>query len=393
LTAKVLTRVTCSKQTKVIYYISMNPISLTQNLIRIESTNPTLVRGGTGETAIAQFVQHWLEQHGFVTHWLESTSNRSSVVGVYKGIGGGRSLMLNGHLDTVTLEGYDGDPLAPIIKDGKLYGRGSYDMKSGVAAMLVAAARAVAQCLRGDVVVACVADEEDASLGTEEVLRQFKTDAGVICEPTELELVTAHKGFVWASITTHGVAAHGSRPNLGVDAIAKMGRVLTELGALDNRLQSGTPHPLLGTGSLHASIIAGGQERSSYPAQCILELERRTIPGESADTLRQEIETILETCCQADPHFRASYEIGLERQPLETPKDAAVLEVMQRHAGQKVSGASYWADAALMQAAGIDTVMLGVIGSGAHAALEWAEVTSIEKLTETLTTFIVDYCG
>jgi acetylornithine deacetylase len=371
----------------------MNPTTLTQDLIRIESTNPTLVRGGTGETSIAKFVQHWLEQHGFATHWLETTPNRPSVVGVYKGSGGGRSLMLNGHLDTVTLEGYDGDPLKPFIKEGKLYGRGSYDMKSGVAAMLVAAARAKAQGLRGEIVVACVADEEDASLGTEEVLRHFKTDAGVVCEPTELELVTAHRGFVWASISTHGVAAHGSRPHLGVDAIVKMGRVLTELGALDKHLQSGTPHLLLGTGSLHASLISGGQERSSYPAVCKLELERRTIPGESAATLRQEIEAILEQCRQADPDFRASFEIGLERQPLETPKNAAVLEVMQRHVAGKVSGVSYWADAALMQAAGIDTLMLGVVGGGAHAALEWVEVESIEKLTTTLTAFIVDYCG
>jgi acetylornithine deacetylase len=371
----------------------MQSISLTQDLVRIESTNPTLVRGGTGETAIAEFVRHWLEQHGFRTHWLESTPKRPSVVGVYKGIGGGRSLMLNGHLDTVTLEGYDGNPLEPSIEGGKLYGRGSYDMKSGLAAMLVAAARAAAQGLRGDIVVACVADEEDASLGTQEVLRHFKTDAGVVCEPTELELVTAHRGFVWASITTHGVAAHGSRPHLGVDAITKMGRVLTELGALDKRLQSGTPHPLLGTGSLHASIISGGQERSSYPAVCNLELERRTIPSESAETLRQEIEAILETCRQADPDFRASFAIGLERQPLETPMNAAVLEVMQRHAGQRVSGASYWADAALMQAAGIDTVMFGVVGGGAHAALEWVETDSIEKLTDTLTAFIVEFCG
>jgi acetylornithine deacetylase len=371
----------------------MNPISLTQDLVSIESTNPTLVPGGTGETAIAKFVQHWLEQHGFATHWFESTPNRPSVVGMSKGSGGGRSLMLNGHLDTVTLEGYVDNPLEPTIKDGKIYGRGSYDMKSGVAAMLVAAARASEQGLRGDVVVACVADEEAASLGTEEVLRHFKTDAGLVCEPTELQLVTAHRGFVWATIRTHGIAAHGSRPHLGVDAIAKMGRVLTELEQLDKRLRSSPAHPLLGTGSLHASLIAGGQERSSYPALCQLELERRTIPGESTATLRHEIETILAICNQADPDFRASFEIGLERQPLETPKNAAVLEVIKRYVGSGSSGVSFWADAALMQAAGIDTVMFGVIGAGAHAMLEWAEIESIEKLTDTLTAFVVDYCG
>jgi acetylornithine deacetylase len=365
---------------------------LLEQLLAIDSVNPSLVTGGAGETQIAQFVQHWLEANGFATHWLEATAGRPSVVGIAKGTGGGRSLMLNGHMDTVTIAGYEGNALEPRVENGKLFGRGSYDMKGGVAAMLIAASRAKALGLRGDILVACVADEEDSSIGTEEVLRHFSADAGIVCEPTELELVTAHRGFVWATITTHGVAAHGSRPHLGVDAIAKMGQVLTQLGALDLRLRAGVPHPLLGTGSIHASIISGGEERSSYPAQCVLELERRTIPTENATTLTAEIESILETCCAADPTFKASFKIGLERYPLETPANAVILEILQAKTGAKISGASYWADAALMQASGIDTVMYGVIGEGAHAKTEWVDLVSLETLTNNLFETIKEFC-
>ncbi len=367
--------------------------NLLEQLITIDSVNPSLVAGGAGETNIAQFVKNWLEENGFQTHWLEATAGRPSVVGIAKGTGSGRSLMLNGHLDTVTIAGYEGHALEPRVENGKLYGRGSYDMKSGVAAMLVAAYRAKKLGLRGDIIVACVADEEDSSIGTEEVLRHFTADAGIVTEPTELEIQVAHKGFVWATITTHGIAAHGSRPHLGVDAIAKMGRVLLELEKLDVGLRSSSPHPILGTGSIHASIIGGGEERSSYPAQCVLEIERRTIPGQNAATLKAEIETILETCQAADPTFKASYSLGLERHPLETPENAAILEILQRQTSAKLSGASYWADAALMQAAGIDTVMYGVIGDGAHAKTEFVDLASLEILTNNLFETIKEFCA
>jgi acetylornithine deacetylase len=366
--------------------------NLLEQLIAIDSVNPSLVTGGAGETKIAKFVQHWLETNGFTTHWLETTPNRPSVVAIAKGTGGGRSLMLNGHLDTVTIAGYEGNALEPRIENGKMFGRGSYDMKSGVAAMLVAAARAKELGLRGDILIACVADEEDSSLGTEEVLRSFTANAGIVTEPTELEIQIAHKGFVWATITTHGVAAHGSRPYLGVDAIAKMGRVLIELEQLDLRLRSSQPHAILGTGSVHASIISGGEERSSYPAQCVLEIERRTIPSENASTLEAEIQAILETCQAADPNFKASFKIGLERHPLETPRNAKILEILKGKTNAKLSGASYWADAALMQAAGIDTVMYGVIGEGAHASTEWVDLSSLETLTDNLFETIKEFC-
>lgn len=372
---------------------------LTAQLVAIASVNPSLVPGGAGETAAATFVAAWLRERGADVQWLEATPGRPSVVGCFVGSGGGPALLLNGHLDTVTLAGYRGDPLLPAVRDGRMYGRGSFDMKSGVAAMLVAAHRAASGGLRGDVIVACVADEEDASLGTEEVLRATSADAAIVVEPTGCAIDVVHKGFVWGTLTSHGVAAHGSRPDLGVDAIAKIGRALIEIAALDARLRAGPPHPLLGTGSVHASLIAGGAERSSYPASCTVEIERRTMPGEDAATFRAELAAIVAACAAEDPAFSATVAIGLERHPFATPPDALILRTLRTCAAEALDatpreeGVPYWTDAALLAAAGIPTVIFGVAGDGAHAAEEYVELASLALVTDILTTTIRAFCG
>lgn len=368
-------------------------------LVAIESVNPALVQGGAGEATIAAWVGAWLQERGFIVEFVGSSPLRPSVIGIRPGSGGGRTLLLNGHLDTVTLAGYKGDPLDPVLRDGRLYGRGSYDMKGACAAMLVAAAQAIASPLRGDLIVTCVADEEHASIGTLAVLDRVRADAAIVTEPTELQLVTAHKGFTWATVTSYGVAAHGSRPDLGVDAIVKMGAVLQRLAALDNALRAGAGSPLLGTGSVHASLIHGGAERSSYPASCSLDIERRTVPGETAATLHQELDAILDICAREDQQFRASYSLGLAREPFETSSNAAILPILRSCATTvlgdppPIVGASYWADAALLQARGIPTVMFGPSGAGAHAAEEYVDVTSLRQLTTILTNTITSFCA
>src|SRR5579863_6005364 len=213
-------------------------VDLLARLVAINSVNPDLVPGAAGEAAIADFCAAWLADRGFEVHRLEERAGRPSIVGIARGTGGGRSLMFNGHVDTVTLAGYAGDPLKPARRDGKLFGRGAFDMKSGVAAMMVAAARAKAAGPAGDIIVACVADEEHASFGTEEVVARFHADAAIVTEPSHLELTIAHKGFAWYEVAVRGRAAHGSRPELGVDAIAKAGRCLTALEEWDRRLRA-----------------------------------------------------------------------------------------------------------------------------------------------------------
>jgi len=361
---------------------------LTAALVAIDSVNPALVPGGAGEAEIARFVAEWAREAGLAADVLEATPGRPSVLVRARGAGGGRTLLLCGHLDTVTVEGMR-EPHAPRLDGDRLYGRGAYDMKAGLAAALVACREAAGLGLAGDVVVAAVADEEHASLGVQEALGAVRADAAVVTEPTELELVVAHKGFVWAEIEIEGRAAHGSRPHLGVDAIVKAGPVLTALGELDGALAERT-HPLLGRGSVHASLIRGGEELSSYPARCVVSLERRTLPGEGGDHVAAEIAGLLDRCRAADPQLEATQRTLLVREPFEVASDAEIAEAVRAAAAEDlgaappVSGASYWADAAFIAAAGIPTVMFGPSGEGAHAAEEWVSVSAAESVARTL---------
>ena len=257
-------------------------------MVAIDSVNPSLVPGGAGEVEMARFVVEWARNAGLEAEVLEATPGRPSVVVTARGTGGGRTLLLCAHTDTVGVEGM-ADPHAPRLEGDRLHGRGGYDMKAGLASALLAGREAADAGLAGDVVVAAVADEEHASLGVQEVLGVVGADAAVVTEPTELELIVAHKGFVWAEIEVTGRAAHGSRPLEGVDAIVKTGPILTALGALDAALGART-HPLLGRGSVHASLIEGGAEMSSYPGRCVLGLERRTLPGETVADIEAEVE-------------------------------------------------------------------------------------------------------
>jgi acetylornithine deacetylase len=367
-------------------------VALAADLVRIDSSNPTLAPAGAGEGRIADHCAAWLGARGFTTTRLESAPGRPSVLATGAGRGGGRSIVLNGHLDTVSLAGYDGDPLDPAVVDGRLHGRGSYDMKAGVAALMVAAARVHHRPHRGDVVLALVADEEDASTGTEEVLAHIRTagvdiDAAIVAEPTGLDLVTCHKGFVWAEVTLTGVAAHGSRPDLGVDAITKAGAFLTGLDRLAADLGTRPGHPVLGSGSVHAGVIEGGQENSSYPDRCRITVERRTVPGEDTATFAAELRAVVDPVVAGCPGLGCTVAMGLERRPLDGDPtrgvaptlSAAVAEVTGRPARHR--GESFWTDAALLAAAGIPTVLFGVDGAGAHASAEWVDLDSLHDAT------------
>jgi acetylornithine deacetylase/succinyl-diaminopimelate desuccinylase-like protein len=370
---------------------------LTSDLVAIDSVNPSLVEGGAGEIRIAEFIVDWAGRNGLEAEVLEETSGRPSVLVRARGSGGGRTLLLCGHIDTVNVEGMT-DAHEPRVDGDRLYGRGAYDMKAGVAAALIAVREAARARLRGDVVVAAVADEEHASLGVQEALRNVRADAAIVTEPTELELVVAHKGFVWIEIEVTGVAAHGSRPHLGVDAIVKAGPVLTGIGALDAALGERT-HPLLGRGSVHASVIEGGVELSSYPARCVIGLERRTLPGETGADIEREVEQLLDACRAVDPGLQAEQRTLLVREPFEVPEDSEIVSAVSAAATEvlgrppKIAGASYWADAAFIAAAGIPTVMLGPSGEGAHAIEEWVSLADTESVTRTLIGVASRVCG
>jgi acetylornithine deacetylase len=354
---------------------------LAAKLVSIDSVNPGLIAGAAGERELALFARDWCEERGLEVELLPP-DDRPSVIAVARGSGGGRSLLLNAHLDTVGVVGMDA-PHEPRIDGGRLYGRGAYDMKGALAAILDAAARVSG--LRGDVIVTAVADEELASIGTEAVLERIRADAAIVVEPTELRLTVAHKGFVGFELETHGVAAHGSRPHLGVDAIARMGPVLVALKALDERVQSGRSHPLVGPGSLHASLIEGGHEFSSYPARCLLTGERRTIPGETVDQVEAELRGIA---------GEAELRLTVSREPFEAPQTDPFVQLVARLTGESEAvGVSFWADSGLIAAAGIPTVLYGPIGEGAHADVEWVDLASVERVRDVALATAVEWCG
>jgi len=370
-----------------------------QDLVRINSVNPRLDPTAPGELAIAAYVADALEHLGLEVFRHEPEPGRISVVGRLRGSRPGRSLMLNAHADTVDVAGMD-EPFSGDIRDGRLYGRGAYDMKGGLAAMM-AAVKALAGAGRphaGVFLLAAVADEEYASLGTQDLVARYHPDGAIVTEPTALDICLAHKGFAWFEVTTRGRAAHGSRFDLGVDANMRMGRVLAELDLLEKELRARTPHPLVGPPSLHAATLSGGSGLSTYAASCRLQIERRTIPGERAERVIEEIASILRRQMARDPGFEAEMTVVLVREPFEVAPDAPIVRALTEAStavlGRRPAylGQTPWMDAALLSAAGAETVIMGATGAGAHAKEEWVELASVHQLAQCLAEAALRYC-
>lgn len=370
-----------------------------RDLVRINSVNPNLDVSAAGEREIAAYVGHAMGAIGCEVVHHEPQPGRVSVVARLRGSKPGRSLMLNAHIDTVDVGGM-GEPFSGETRNGKLYGRGAFDMKGGLAAMM-AAMKVLADAGRphgGEVLLAGVADEEYASLGTEDLVSRYKPDGAIVTEPTALDICLAHKGFAWMAVTTHGKAAHGSRFDLGIDANMRMGRVLADLDRLEQDVRQRTPHPLVGPPSLHAATILGGSGLSTYAASCRLQVERRTIPGETREAIADEIETIIHRQMARDPSFEADLEVLLVREPFEVSPDAAIVHALTDAATDVLGhtpayvGQTPWMDAALLAAAGVETVVMGAAGAGAHAKEEWVDVSSVNRLAACLAEAALRYC-
>ena len=375
-------------------------VELLKDLIRIDSVNPSLVPGAAGEAEIAGFISDWMEDLGLETRLYDVEPGRPNVVGVLKGAGGGRSLILNGHTDTVGVDYYEGDPFNPVVKDGHLHGRGSIDMKGGLAATM-AAVKALIDSgaeLKGDVILAAVCDEEYASIGTEALVKEYTADAAIVGEPTGGHVLVAHKGFAWVDVVTHGVAAHGSSFKVGVDAIVKMGKVLIGLEALGQLLLEET-HPLVGPGSVHASIIEGGSELSTYPASCRLQLERRLIPGENRDTVEKEMKDMLQSIGESDPKFRADHRVTFYRDPMEVSPDEPICRALVEGSAKTLgfkplfTGGSGWLDTQIMTEKGVPSVSHGPLGYGAHAKEEWVDLKSVFDVARVQEYAVKAFCG
>jgi len=375
-----------------------DPVALARVLVATPSVNPTLAPGGAGEARIAEVCAGWLEAWGFRARTVEVAPGRCNVVAELGG--DGSTLLLNGHLDTVGVEGMTVPPFDGVLQGDRLLGRGSCDMKGGLAALLAAAARLARGGPRPRLVVALTADEEHASQGMSTLVRSgVSADMAVVCEPTCLAVMPAHKGFVWVRATFEGRAAHGSRPDLGVDAIRHAGLYLSVLDAYAAELRRRPAHPLLGHGSLHAGTIKGGTAESVYPDRCELLIERRTMPGEAPEAVEAEFRSVLDGLAAAEPSLVATLETTLDRPGTEVDVSSRLVQGLLEAGdplgvARRVQGMTAWVDGAFLNEAGIPAVCYGPGDiAQAHCADEWIEVRQIETCADVLERFARSLVG
>jgi len=371
-----------------------------KEMVAIDSVNPSLVAGGAGEEKMAHCIARHLEHLGMQVKVDKIQSDRFNTVGILPGKGKGRSLVLTGHMDVVGVEGMS-EPFEPNIQGGRLYGRGAFDMKGGLASALgaIKAIRDNDIQLAGDLYFAAVADEEYASIGTEHFLEDYKVDAAIITEPSGKTICRAHKGFIWFEVETRGKAAHGSDYERGIDAIFHMGRVLAELDKLAEEQQSQAEHELLGPPSMHASLISGGVELSTYPPGCTLKAEWRTLPRQSEKELMGRVQRILDHLSEHDEHFSAKLTQLLTRYPFEISPRAEIVQVVVKSSQEvlgitpEFTGMSGWGDSGLFSEAGIDVLLYGPSGDGAHAREEWVDLRSVSEVAGVLCRTAQKFCA
>ncbi|MGH7679766.1 MAG: ArgE/DapE family deacylase [Gemmatimonadaceae bacterium] len=374
-------------------------VGLLRELVRIDSRNPSLVAGAPGEQQLSRALADLLTSWGLEVRLQDAAPGRPNVVATLRGRGGGRSLMFNGHIDVVGTEGMTHAPFEALERNGRIFGRGASDMKGGVAAMCAAAARLEGE-LKGDLIVAAVVDEEYQSAGTASLIASgIRADAAIVTEPTNLQIMPAHKGFVWIELVVRGRAAHGSRWDIGIDAIRHAGLVLAELDRIDGEELTRRTHPLLGRASLHASEIEGGIGLSTYPDRCVLRIERRTVPGEVVATVVREVEDACSRVRERHPDFDADVRTLFAQPPSDVPRSAPIVKALEEILADSglpatLSGMSAWTDAALLNQAGIPAICFGPGDMGlAHAAEEYIEVEEIERATGVLAALGRKWCN
>ncbi len=373
--------------------------ALTGALVRVDSRNPSLAPGAPGERACALLLRDVLDAWGFRTTLEDVAGDRPNLIARIGDARGGASLMFNGHLDVVGTDGMTHEPFTAEERGGRLYGRGSADMKGGVAAMCAGAWSAANVGISGEIVIAAVADEEYESRGTRALVeRGVRADGAIVTEPTRLAIMPAHRGFVWVEIEVRGRAAHGSRWDIGVDAIRHAGLLLAELDRLDTEILPERQHSLLGHPSLHASFIEGGIGMSTYPDRCVIKLERRTIPGEAPAAVLTEIREACGAVKSRRPTFDASATLILAQEPSDVRTDAPIVTALEhalRSENEPVAlgGMSAWTDAALLNSAGIPAICFGPGDvSLAHAAEEYIPLSEIDRATSVLSALALQWC-
>ena len=366
------------------------------DLVRINSVNPDLSNDGQGEREIAEYVQRHFQGLGIPSNVHTVKDDRCNTTAFIIGDDPDKILLMNGHLDTVGIEGMD-DPFT-IRRDGdKLYGRGTYDMLAGCAVQMGLATYFADHPSPISLAFTFVADEENLSMGMEHLLKHYLPTLsvlpflGIFMEPTEEAIGISHKGYTWFELTIKGLAAHGSRPEEGINAIFPLSSGLKELETINAELAKEKAHPFLGNATLHPGMISGGTAQSVIAAQSTLNWERRTLPGESQQKLNGELNRVIEAVRNAPGNHKVSGEQVYHRPPNEVEDDSLIQKLQKTAGGKPFNGMSYWADSALATGAGIPSILFGPAGHGAHAIDEWVSEKSLINCYESMKNFILSF--
>ncbi|HVB44026.1 MAG TPA: M20/M25/M40 family metallo-hydrolase [Streptosporangiaceae bacterium] len=375
-------------------------VDLLSAMIKIESVTPSLVPGGSGEGKIAEFIVGWLAETGAEVQVVEAAPGRPNVLARLRGSGGGRTLCLNAHSDTVGFDLWPHEALVPRVDGDRLYGLGAADDKSGCAAAMLVL-RSLAEsgiALSGDLLVACVVDEEGCSVGSEQLARYGGIDAAIVIEPQPVQnLVVEHQGFGWIDVITRGVAAHGSAPDEGVDAIVHLAEVITRLHRIDRTVFQANPSMLNGRTFFHTASITGGTDYSTYPSFARVGIEIGTQPGEHLSDRIAEIEEIFADVARSEPGFNGEIVVRLDRAPFVAKGHEALRDIVVKSMTEvlgkqpKITGMNAWTAAAIMQEAGIPTLLMGSAGGNSHAVNEWASISELVKLCAILVNVVSQY--
>jgi acetylornithine deacetylase/succinyl-diaminopimelate desuccinylase-like protein len=375
--------------------------TLLADMVRVESVTPWLIPDGSGERAIAAWIAAWLADLPVEVSLDEVEPGRINMIATLRGAGGGRSLIVNAHADTVGFANWADRALTPVIEGDRMVGVGCADDKAGCAAALLAL-RTLADGprLAGDLIVACVADEEGASIGTEDLVKRYRADASIVIEPDALPRgIIEHQGFGWIDVIVHGRASHGSNPDGGIDAIVHLAEVVRRLDRLDREVFRANPDPLNGLTVFHTGTVRGGTDYATYPSRAVLGIEIGTQPGEHLSNRVAEIEAIFRECAEVFPDFRGEVDVQLEREPFKAEGHEALWEAMDAATREEISeplepvGLNAWADSALMQAAGIPTVMFGPLGGNYHAPDEWVSIPEVAQTARIVVGTVRTFCG
>jgi len=369
-------------------------VRLLQDLIALPSVNPAFFSDPNlhGEHRVAEFLASAARRHGLEVESQPVVPGRSNLLVRLTPRGPVRHrVLLAPHLDTV------GDPayalqLKPVVRDGRVYGRGACDTKGSVCAYFQSLLNVTAAGPRPahtEILFVGLIDEENMQLGSRHFASHGpKSDFAIVGEPTGLEIVTAHKGDVWLRLRTIGRPAHGATPHRGRNAVTAMSRIVLALETeYASELAARPAHPRLGRPTINVGRIDGGRQPNIVPAECIIDIDRRTLPGETEAGVRREIRALLQR-----QGLKASFDTLRTSpcEPLETNPDLPLVQALTRAAGRRITrGVHYFTDAAPLAAGGIPSVVFGPGDiAQAHTEREWLAIYQLEKSIHILERFL-----